>query len=289
MSFDVLISKIKEKNNPTVMGLDPKLEYVPEFIREGRSISEALFEFNKRLIDCTVDLVPAVKPQSAFYEMYGMEGMIALANTVKYAKSQGLYVILDVKRGDIGSTAQAYAEAFFGEASNGEDCVTVNPYLGSDGVLPFVSAAEKYDKTIFALVKTSNPSSSELQDLDVGGKTLYRKVGELVEEWGSGNIGENGYSRVGAVVGATHPDQLTELRAALPHTFFLIPGYGAQGGTAKDAARAFDANGNGAIVNSSRGLMCAYMKKNDPQGFEKHTRDAVLEMKNALNAEISVK
>ena len=278
MSFSRLAELIRVKNNTTVMGLDPKLEYVPAHLREGRSIADALFDFNRGLIDAVCDLIPAVKPQSAFYEMYGMEGLAALDKTIRYAKSTGLYVILDAKRGDIGSTAEAYAEACFGEYSSGADCVTVNPYLGSDGVLPFINAAEKYDRAIFALVKTSNPSSGELQDKDSGGKPLYMHVAALTADW-------NRFGRCGIVAGATYPAQLAELRAALPDTMFLIPGYGAQGGRAEDIAPAYDKNGGGVIVNSSRGLMCAYKQgKSDGRDFADHTRAAVIAMRDDLMA-----
>jgi len=284
MSFDRLIELIRTKNNPTVMGLDPMLSYIPDNFRAGKSVCDALFTFNKALIDAVADIIPAVKPQSAFYELYGLEGLTALDKTIRYAKEAGLYVILDAKRGDIGSTAAAYAEGLLGENSAGSDCLTVNPYLGTDGIKPFVDVSKKYDKSIFALAKTSNPSSSEFQDkiFADSSKTLYRTVGEAIENWGADNIGEYGYSRVGAVVGATYPEQLAELRAALPHTFFLIPGYGAQGGTAKDTAAAF-VNGIGAIVNSSRGLMCAYKGKGDDDNFASFTREAAIEMRDALN------
>ena len=285
MSFDTLIEAIENKKNPTVMGLDPKLEYIPDFIRENYSVSDALFEFNRGLIDSSADLIAAVKPQSAFYEMYGPEGLSALNRTIRYAKEAGLYVILDAKRGDIGSTAEAYAEAYLGSDSAGSDCITVNPYFGHDGVKPFIEVAEREDKTLFILVKTSNPSSDEFQDIMCGDKPLYRLVADKVEKWGTPDIGKYGYSRCGAVVGATYPRQLAELRAVMPHTFFLIPGYGAQGGTAADVAYAFQ-NGKGAVINSSRGLMCAYMKKNDPHNYKKYTRTAVMEMKESLAAAI---
>lgn len=291
MSFDELCELIIKKDNPTVMGLDPKLEYIPEAFRAGKSTGEALFEFNRALIDAAADIVPAVKPQSAFYELYGLEGLTALDKTIRYAKAAGLFVILDAKRGDIGSTASAYAEAYFGPDSAGADCITVNPYLGSDGVLPFISAAEKYDKSLFVLVKTSNPSSAELQDKIVDGRPLYRAVGEMVESWSAhergGNGCQNGFTRVGAVVGATYPAQLAELRQAMPNTFFLIPGYGAQGGAAGDVVSAFTGEKRlGAVVNSSRGLMCAYKGKNDDMNFAKYTRAACIEMRDALNSAI---
>ena len=303
MSFDLLIEKIREKNNPTVMGLDPVLDYIPaqikkralaEYSDDFKAAGEAIFEFNKGLIDAAAEYIPAVKPQSAFYEMYGIDGLIALEKTIAYAKAAGLYVILDVKRNDIGSTAEAYARAYLGEtelfgakkSATPVDCVTVNPYLGIDGVKPFVDICNERDKGIFILVKTSNKSSGDFQDLTVGDKPLYRHVADKVNEWGSGSI-SNGYSCCGAVVGATYPSQLAELREALPNTFFLIPGYGAQGGTAKDIACAFDRHRLGAIVNSSRGLMCAYQKAGDDgRNFKACTRDAVIEMRDDINAEI---
>lgn len=302
MSFEPLIQKIREKNNPTVMGLDPVLDYIPEYIREKavreygdtfKAAGEAIFEFNKGLIDAAAELVPAVKPQSAFYEMYGIEGLIALEKTIEYAKSAGLYVILDVKRNDIGNTAEAYAKAFIGETqlfnskakATPVDCVTVNPYLGIDGVKPFIDIAAEQDKSMFILVKTSNKSSGDFQDLEIGDSTLYRKVAAKVEEWGAPYVSESGYSPCGAVVGATYPKQLTELRAAMPHTFFLIPGYGAQGGAANDIVGAFDKNRNGAIVNSSRALMCAYKKAGDDgTNFKACTRDAVIAMRDDINS-----
>ena len=301
MSFEPLIEKIKAKNNPTVMGLDPVLDYIPKHIADAavkeygdtfKAAGEAIFEFNKGLIDAAADLVPAVKPQSAFYEMYGIEGLIALERTIAYAKEAGLYVILDVKRNDIGNTAEAYAKAFIGETQlfSGKaqatpvDCVTVNPYLGIDGIKPFIDTAAAYDKSMFILVKTSNKSSGDFQDLEIGDTTLYRRVGAKVDEWGAPYITESGYSPCGAVVGATYPKQLAELRAVMPHTFFLIPGYGAQGGAANDIVSAFDANRSGAIVNSSRALMCAYKKSEDPTGkaYKDATRAAGIAMKNEL-------
>lgn len=301
MSIDVLVSKIKEKKNPSVAGLDPKLEYVPEFIREkvfselGKNLSaagEALWQFNKALIDALYDIVPAVKPQSAFYEMYGLPGEEALKKTVDYAKSKGLYVILDVKRNDIGSTAQAYSSAYLGrvdiageeaEALN-VDSVTVNPYLGTDGVLPFINDCVKYNKSIFTLVKTSNPSSGELQDLICeDGKRIYEKVAELVNKWGENTIGISGYTAVGAVVGATYPEQSVILRKLMPKSYFLVPGYGAQGGGAKDVVNCFNSDGLGAIVNSSRGIMCAYKKSERPiEEFALAARDEAIRMRDEL-------
>ncbi len=281
--IDTLIEKIKEKGNPTVAGLDPKLAYLPEemkkkaFDQYGETFegaANAIFEFNKELIDALYDIVPAVKPQSAYYEMYGIEGIKCLKKTIDYAKEKGMYVILDAKRGDIGATSEAYATAYLGNTEIGEktepafdaDCLTVNPYLGSDGVLPFVKMCESRNKSIFALVKTSNKSSGELQDLKSGGRYIYEVVAELVKEWGSTTIGMYGYSNVGAVVGATYPEQAEVLRKLMPHTYFLVPGYGAQGGGAKDVVPCFNNDGMGAIVNASRSIMCAYMKNGGSVG-----------------------
>lgn len=281
--IDTLIEKIKEKGNPTVAGLDPKLAYLPEemkkkaFDQYGETFegaANAIFEFNKELIDALYDIVPAVKPQSAYYEMYGIEGIKCLKKTIDYAKEKGMYVILDAKRGDIGATSEAYATAYLGSTEIGEktepafdaDCLTVNPYLGSDGVMPFVKMCESRNKGIFALVKTSNKSSGELQDLKSGGRYIYEVVADLVKEWGSTTIGMYGYSNVGAVVGATYPEQAEVLRKLMPHTYFLVPGYGAQGGGAKDVVPCFNNDGMGAIVNASRSIMCAYMKNGGSVG-----------------------
>ncbi len=281
--IDTLIEKIKEKGNPTVAGLDPKLAYLPEemkkkaFDQYGETFegaANAIFEFNKELIDALYDIVPAVKPQSAYYEMYGIEGIKCLKKTIDYAKEKGMYVILDAKRGDIGATSEAYATAYLGNTEIGEktepafdaDCLTVNPYLGSDGVMPFVKMCESRNKGIFALVKTSNKSSGELQDLKSGGRYIYEVVADLVKEWGSTTIGMYGYSNVGAVVGATYPEQAEVLRKLMPHTYFLVPGYGAQGGGAKDVVPCFNNDGMGAIVNASRSIMCAYMKNGGSVG-----------------------
>lgn len=279
MGFDRLIKAIDEKQNPTVAGLDPKLQFIPEYIKKAsfekygntlEGAADALLTFNKGLIDALYDIVPAVKPQCAYYEMYGWQGMKALAETIAYAKSKGLFVMTDGKRNDIGTTMTAYATAHLGKTEiNGEmvpafdgDALTVNGYLGSDGVKPLLDICKADDKGIFVLVKTSNPSSGELQDRLLDGAPVYEAMGKMCEGWGEDNRGEFGYSAVGAVVGATYPEQLATLRKALPHTFFLVPGYGAQGGGAKDVAGAFDENGRGAIINSSRGIMCAYQKGN---------------------------
>lgn len=304
MAFDRLLQKIQETGNRTVMGLDPTLDFVPPQIKAAsiaqygntlEGAGDAIFTFCRGLIDSAADLLPAVKPQSAFFELYGIPGMIALNKTIRYARETGLYVILDAKRGDIGSTAAAYASGLLGltklddtvtvEAMSA-DCLTVNPYLGIDGVKPFVDTAEALDKSIFVLVKTSNPSSAEFQDIHTADtRELYLHVAEKVSAWGAPSVTASGYSAVGAVVGATYPRQLAQLRALMPHTFLLIPGYGAQGGTARDVAFAFDANKTGAIVNSSRGLMCAYQKAGDNgENYQKHTRAAVLAMRDDINA-----
>jgi len=280
--MDQLIEKIKQMGNPTVVGLDPKLEYIPEDIRTKAfeklsddydafaCSADAIFEFNKGLIDALYEVVPAVKPQSAYYEMYGWQGVRTLWKTIEYAKSKGLYVIADCKRGDIGATSEAYATAYLGNTNiEGSlkrafdaDSLTVNPYLGSDGVLPFAEICKDNHKSIFVLVKTSNKSSGELQDLidKESGRPIYEIMAELVNTWGADSIGESGYSNVGAVVGATYPEQAEFLRKLMPSTYFLVPGYGAQGGTAKDVAKSFNSDGLGAIVNASRSIMCAYMK-----------------------------
>ncbi len=302
-AIDNLIEKIKETNNPTVMGLDPRYDMIPEVVRNKYSndlegISKAILEYNKELIDNTYDIIPAIKPQLAFYEMFGIEGMKVFKETCKYAKEKGMIVIADAKRGDIGSTAKGYSNAYLGKTPMGNenievfeniDFLTVNPYLGVDSITPFVEDCIKYDKGIFVLVKTSNPSSGELQDLKIeNGQTIYEHVAELVEKWGESLRGKYGYSSVAAVVGATYPEQLKEIREKAPHTYFLIPGYGAQGGKAEDIALGFDNNGLGGIVNASRSLMCAY-KSDKWKGqyseaeYGKATRAEAIEMKNVLN------
>ncbi len=303
MSLDRLIENIVEKQNPTVAGLDPKLAYIPQFIKDaafekyGKTLegaAEALLIYNKALIDALYDIVPAVKPQLAYYEMYGWQGVKTFAETVSYAKSKGMFVITDGKRNDIGTTMEAYANAHLGItdiegeslSAFGADALTVNGYLGTDGIKPVVSVSQKMDTGMFVLVKTSNPSSGELQNLTLSenDEAIYLHMGKLCEEWGKELSGKYGYSGVGAVVGATYPLQLTELRKALPHTFFLVPGYGAQGGTADDIAGAFDKNGLGAVVNSSRGIMCAWQKEKDckPEDFSLAARHEALKMKKLL-------
>lgn len=303
--MDRLIKKIIEKDNPSVAGLDPMLSYIPNFLKESayseygktlKGAAEAIWQFNKSLIDALSPIIPAIKPQSAYYEMYGFEGVRVLNKTISYAKEQGLYVITDVKRNDIGSTAEAYAKAYLGETDiDGElipafssDCVTINAYLGSDGLLPFIKYCNENDKGIFALVKTSNPSSGELQDLTFfDGETLYEKTGSLIEKYGEASIGEYGYSNAGAVVGATYPEQLSKIRERFKNMFFLIPGYGAQGGGADGVVGAFDKNGIGGIVNSSRAIMCAYKnEKCDEKDFATAAIREAVRMRDEINSVI---
>ncbi len=298
MAFDRLIENIIEKQNPTVAGLDPKLDYVPASVRDacfaqyGKTLegaAAALLAFNKAIIDQICDIVPAVKPQAAYYEMYGWQGVRALAETIAYAQQKGMFVMTDGKRNDIGTTMEAYATAHLGttdvagEAIDafGADALTVNGYLGTDGIQPLVKICQEKDKGIFVLVKTSNPSSGELQDLKLtNGASVYEQMGRMCEQWGEALRGKYGYSGVGAVVGATYPEQLKEMREKAPHTFFLVPGYGAQGGGAQDAKNAFDKNGLGAIINSSRGIMCAWKKQGlTEDDFAAAARSEALRMK----------
>lgn len=301
MIIDTLIDKIREYDNPTVAGLDTSFDYLPESMKAGvkdfSGAAEAVLSFNKKIVDSICDIVPCVKVQIAYYEMYGLEGMRTFAETVKYASKKGMLVMTDAKRNDIGATAECYAKAYLGQTMVGgeeytafdSDFLTVNGYLGSDGIKPFLGWMQKRDKGIFVLVKTSNKSSGELQDLKLeNGKTVYEYMGGLVEEWGKDCIGKYGYSAVGAVVGATHPQQAQILRREMPHTFFLIPGYGAQGGTADDLKVCFDKDGLGGIVNSSRGILCAYkQEKYAGLSFDAAARRACIDMKNDLNRAIN--
>lgn len=298
MAFDRLIEGIVKMQNPTVAGLDPKLDYVPASIKNacfekyGKTLegaAAALLEFNKAIIDKIYDIVPAIKPQAAYYEMYGWQGVKALCETIAYAKAKGMFVITDGKRNDIGTTMEAYATAHLGTTdvdgteidAFGADALTVNGYLGTDGIKPLCEICGKKDKGIFVLVKTSNPSSGELQDMKLeNGSTVYARMGSMCEGWGEAVPGKYGYSGVGAVVGATYPDQLAEMRAKAPRTFFLVPGYGAQGGGAQDAKNAFDSRGLGAIINSSRGIMCAWKKQGlTEDDFAEAARAEALRMK----------
>ena len=272
-----LISNIRKTNAPIVVGLDPMLNYIPEHIQKkafaefGETLegaAEAIWQYNKGIVDATYDLIPAVKPQIAMYEPFGIPGLIAYKKTVDYCKSKDLVVIGDIKRGDIGSTSAAYAVGHLGQVQVGsrkyagfdEDFATVNPYLGSDGVKPFMDICKEEKKGIFVLVKTSNPSSGEFQDRVIDGRPLYELVGEKVAQWGDELVGDE-YSYVGAVVGATYPEMGKVLRKIMPKTFILVPGYGAQGGKGADLVHFFNEDGLGAIVNSSRGIIAAYKQE----------------------------
>ena len=298
--IDKLIEKIVNLQNPTCVGLDTSFGYLPDEMKKGvttfESAAEAIAEFNMNIIDKVCDIVPSVKVQIAYYEAYGHAGLQAFEYTVNYAKGRGLVVIADCKRNDIGSTAGCYSTAYLGKTDlNGKqlrafaaDMLTVNGYLGYDGIKPFVDDIKKYDKSIFVLVKTSNPSSGELQNLKLeNGKYIYEQMGELVSGWGKDSVGKYGYSEVGAVVGATHPEEAERLRAQLPNTFFLIPGYGAQGGSAQMLKVCFDKKGLGGVVNSSRGIICAY---NDARyrgmNYAEAARAACIDMQQDLSGVI---
>ncbi len=302
MSFDRLIARIVELKNPTVVGLDPKLDYLPDhiiqdaFSRYGVTLegaAQAFLTFNKGIIDAICDIVPAVKPQCAFYEALGWQGMRALAETIAYAKEKGMFVITDGKRNDIGSTMEAYALAHLGKVKVqdqaftpfGGDALTVNGYLGTDGIAPLVKVCKENDAGVFVLVKTSNPSSGELQDRLIDGQSVYSVMGQMCEQWGADNIGRYGYSAVGAVVGATYPQQLSQMRKEMPHTFILVPGYGAQGGGALDVVGAFDERGLGAIVNSSRAVLTAWKKQNLPgEDYAKGARAEAIRMREDITS-----
>lgn len=306
MSFDLLQDKIREMKNPTVAGLDARVEYVPPqilkkyFERYGETLeaaAKAIFEFNCGLMDCLCPIVPAVKPQSAYYELLGWRGMEVLERTIAYAKSKGLFVIADIKRGDIGSTAEAYAEAWLGKSKVGSasfpvfcaDCVTLSGYMGSDSLEPFIRTCRETGKCLFVLVKTSNPGSGELQDLVAGDRVVYKVVGDLAQRLGGGTTGKYGYNLTGAVVGATFPSDLRDLRRRLEQTFFLVPGYGAQGGTAEDVRHAFDKYGHGAIVNASRSIMCAWQKTGkDGQDYQDAAIAAAIAMRDDIRRYVTI-
>lgn len=288
-----LVSRIKETGAPIVVGLDPMMKFVPQHIQKkafaeyGETLegaAEAIWQYNKGIVDCIYDLIPAVKPQIAMYEQFGIPGLVAFKKTVDYCKEKGLVVIGDIKRGDIGSTSEAYAVGHLGKVQVGsnsyygfdEDFVTVNPYLGSDGVKPFIKICQEEKKGIFVLVKTSNPSSGEFQDRklsDADERALYEVVGEQVTKWGSELMGDS-YSYVGAVVGATYPEQGKLLRKVMPKAYILVPGYGAQGGRGADLVHFFNEDGLGAIVNSSRGIIAAYQQEKYAQFGAEHYADA---------------
>ena len=306
MSFDVLQDKIRAMKNPTVAGLDARIEYVPAYLRQAafeeygvglKGAAEAIYQFNVGLIDALCDIVPAVKPQSAYYENLGWQGMEMLERTIRYAKSKGMFVIADIKRGDIGSTATAYAEGWLSGAkiedqtfkSFDVDCVTLNGYMGSDSIKPFLEAAKEEDKCAFVLVKTSNPGSGELQDIIAGDRLVYQVMGDLNERIAKGTEGKYAYTMAGAVTGAPYPSDIRALRKRLEHTFFLVPGYGAQGGTADDVQYAFDKYGHGAIVNSSRGIMCAWKKTGgDGHDFAEAARNAAIAMRDDIKQFVTI-
>ena len=293
-----LVENIKRTGAPIVVGLDPMLNYIPEQVQKkafseyGETLegaAEAIWQFNKEIVDHTCDLIPSVKPQIAMYEQFGIEGLKSYQKTVDYCQQKGLLVIGDAKRGDIGSTSAAYATGHLGKVQVGSktysgfhtDFLTVNPYLGTDGVKPFVDVCNSEDKGLFVLVKTSNPSSGEFQDRLIDGRPLYELVAEKVVEWGDTCM-DGAYSNVGAVVGATYPEMSRILRKLMPRTYFLVPGYGAQGGTAADLAHCFNEDGLGAVVNSSRGIIAAYRqekyKQFGPEHFAEASRQAVIDM-----------
>jgi len=299
-----LIEKIQKTKAPICVGLDPMLSYIPEHVTKkafaefGETLegaAEAIWQFNKEIVDATCDLIPSVKPQIAMYEQFGLPGLAAYDKTVKYCQEKGLIVIGDVKRGDIGSTSAAYATGHLGTVQVGSqtlsgfntEYITVNPYLGTDGVKPFVDVCNQCDRGIFVLVKTSNPSSGEFQDRLIDGRPLYELVAEKVVEWGNASM-DGDYSNVGAVVGATYPEMSRILRNLMPHTYFLVPGYGAQGGTAEDLKHCFNKDGLGAVVNSSRGIIAAYKqekyKKFGTEHFAEASRQAVMDMVADLNS-----
>ncbi|WP_342759252.1 orotidine-5'-phosphate decarboxylase [Kineothrix sedimenti] len=301
-----LVAKIQKTNAPIVVGLDPMLKYIPEHVTGkaykefGETLAgaaEAIWQFNKEIVDNIYDLIPAVKPQIAMYEQFGVEGLIAFKKTVDYCREKGLVVIGDIKRGDIGSTSEAYAVGHLGKVQVGsksyygfhEDFATVNPYLGSDGVKPFIDVCKKENKGIFILVKTSNPSSGEFQDRLIDGRPLYEIVGEKVAQWGSEHMGES-YSYVGAVVGATYPEMGKALRKIMPKAYILVPGYGAQGGKGADLAHFFNEDGLGAIVNSSRGIIAAYKEEKyasfGAENFGDASRAAVEDMQRDIASAI---
>lgn len=307
--IDRLIQKIQNNQAPIVVGLDPMLSYIPEQVKANvfkeygetlEGAAEAVWQFNKAIVDAVCDLVPAVKPQIAMYEQFGIPGLIAFRKTVEYCKEKDLIVIGDIKRGDIGSTSASYATAHLGKTTVGsksyaafdEDFVTVNPYLGSDGVLPFVQVCKAEKKGIFVLVKTSNPSSGEFQDQLVNGTPVYELVGKKVAEWGEECMGQD-YSAIGAVVGATYPEVGKAMRRLMPKAYILVPGYGAQGGKGSDLVHYFNSDGLGAIVNSSRGIIAAYQQeayqKFGAQCFADASRQAVIDMREDIHSALAAR
>lgn len=306
MNFaDRLLNLIDEKQNPSVVGLDPRIDMIPQFIKDEaierygdtiKAAAQSFITFNKKIIDAVYDLVPVVKPQVAFYEKYGDEGLRVFHETIKYAHTKGLIVIADAKRNDIGSTVKAYSNGYLGkvELCSGRyasmfdlDALTVNPYPGSDCIKPFIEDAKKYGKGFFILVKTSNPSSIEIQDKKIeGGKTIFELIGQYVNEWGSETVGGRGYSSIGAVIGATFPAQAKKLRELMKKSIFLSPGYGAQGAKGEDIIPLFNKDGYGAIISSSRDIIFAYnqLKGFSEDNFYEASRQAAMYMKNDINS-----
>jgi len=284
---DKLLDEIKKFQNPSCIGLDTRIEDTPDFLKKG-GLVQPLFDFNKMIVDATFDIVPVYKVQIAFYEKYKIEGIKAFEKTINYLKNRNKIVIVDAKRNDIGPTAEAYSQAFLTPSGFDVDALTVNPYLGIDGVKPFIEDAKKYGKGIFVLVKTSNPSSGDFQDKILeSGERLYEAVGKQVQKWGEGTEGERGYRIVGAVVGATYPEQAKVLRRIMPKSIILVPGYGAQGGGAKETIPNFNEDGRGAIIHSARGIIFAYKNepyksKFKPEEFHLAAREATLAMKKDL-------
>ncbi len=292
---DKLLDKINVFKNPTCIGLDPRIEGIPYFLRKKEEkIDKILFNFNKMIIDATCDIVPVFKIQMAFYEKYKERGIKALENTIFYLRKKQKIIIIDGKRNDIGPTADAYADAYLTKEGFDADAITVNPYLGSDGINPFIEKAIKYGKGVFVLVKTSNPSSKDFQDKILkNGKRLYEEVAKMVNQWGRGTKGKNGYQVVGAVVGATYKKEAMILRKIMPKSIFLVPGYGAQGGSAKDVMVNFDKNQKGAIINNSREIIFAwqsspYKEKFGPQKFDMAAREATIKMKKDLSCAFQI-
>ena len=306
MSFDALQEKIRAKKNPTVAGLDPKPEQIPPHILKAsyetygetlQGAAEAVWTFNQGLIDALCDVVPAVKPQAAYYERLGWRGLEVMERTIAYAREKDLFVIADIKRVDIGSNDQAYADAWLGGTRVGEashpvfnaDCVTLHGYMGSDTIEPFVEACKAGDKCLFLLVKTSNPGSGELQNMVAGDRLVYKVMGDMTAKLGKGTEGRYGFHLAGAVVGATYPSDMRELRRRLEHTFFLVPGYGAQGGTAEDVQYAFNKYGHGAIVNASRSIMCAWQKTGrDGMDYQEAARAAAVAMRDDIRKYVTI-
>lgn len=302
---DRLIEAIDKKKNPSIIGLDTDFSKLPEILRKEienkddplKDCAKKVLEFNKEIVKSIKDIVPAVKIQSAFYEQLGPDGEIAFLKTAKYAKEKGLIVVGDVKRNDIGNTSKAYSNAYLGKVDCSEngtiaydlDSITVNPYLGSDGITPFIEDCKSFGKGIFVLAKTSNPSSKEIQDLACNGKKVYEHVGTLVDSWGKELVGKNEFSSVGAVVGATYPDEAKKLRKIMPRAIFLVPGYGAQGGDASDIVPCFNTIGYGALIHSARSVIYAYQKSGKEEDYANSSKEAAIKMSEDISSSMKRK